>query len=130
MTSPTGRAPRPRCPQCHHLTSVHCESCWCGCAALRSPPVVREVDGLALHRLRIMASLAQRGMAAAEQALAAGEWPDATAVEHARQGYMAVMDLVHALDLLLHEGRMPEPARRWLLGIPDHALPRRRHGRG
>lgn len=131
MTGAPRRPGRPRCPACRHLVTVHSLGpCWCGCLALRPPELVREVTGTALGRLVVMAALAQRGMAAAESSLARGDPPDAVAAEHARQGYTAAVDLVRALTMILEEGRMPDPARRWLLGVPDAALPHRRRDRG
>ena len=37
------------------------------------------------------------------------------------RGYAAAVDLLRALDALLRTGRVPEPVRRWTLGVPDHA---------
>lgn len=95
----------------------------CGCRAHVTPETVREVTGTALGRLMVMAGLAQRGMAAAEAAATAGRRLDARSAHDVRAGYAAAVDLLHALAQIHDTGRMPDPARRWMLGVPDHGLP-------
>lgn len=82
------------------------------------------VDDIA--RLAVMAALAQRGVAAAELLATSPAAADPRTLEDVRRGYLAIVDLLRALDHAARRGRLPDPVRRWTLGVPDHVTRDRR----
>lgn len=107
----------PKCQGCGHLVSLHLGDCWCGCEGLRPPVVVREVPATGIQRLIVMVMIASRGLAAAET-LATALGAQGGALDDVAAARMALVDLTHALAALRDRGLLPDPIRRWTLGMP------------
>lgn len=124
-----------RCPDCRHVWTQHWTARGCftfDCTCRRwlpaPPPRSYTIDAGELAQLRVMVHLGHRGVAAAEAVIAtapSGLLPDLRAHSDVREGYLALADLTRWVSVWAEHGRLPQPARRWLLGIPDVALPHR-----
>lgn len=124
--------PPERCPVCRHAWSSHWYTRGCGtgeCECRLDPPapapIQYRLDDGELAQLRVMVMLGHRAAAAAEALLATtppAAVPDQRVYGEIRAGYLAMSDLLAWLTSLAERGFLPQPARRWTLGMPPAAV--------
>lgn len=129
-----------KCPRCGHVWASHWYTLGCGgvdCECTADPPrpgpTVYRLDSGELDQLRVMAWLGHRAAATAERLVSVAPYeliPDRRVPGDVRAGYLALSDLLAWLTALAERGTLPQPARRWTLGIPTHALELGGRGRG
>ena len=120
-----------KCP-CGHVWASHWYTLGCGgvdCPCTADPPrpgsTSYQLDQGELEQLRVMALLGHRAAAAADALVSTVPselLPDRRISAEVRAGYLALSDLLAWLTALSERGALPQPARRWTLGLPTFAL--------